>query len=147
MTLCSRSPLACIPEAFSKVSVDSVIQQFWVLNKFFPVPVFITHRKTPRLFRIRAFNLKPGDDLLSHGETPHYHRRGHVSLLSSGWDQVVPCLYGRQANWLETRTVLLCYEQRQIYFQIGSVNKLINHCAFSRSFSSRFHANHKRFHV
>ena len=29
--------------------------------------------------------LKPGDDLLSHGETPHYHRRCTVSLLSSEW--------------------------------------------------------------
>ena len=37
------------------------------------------------------------DDLLSHGEAPHYHRRCVVSLLSSGWDQVVPTLYGRQA--------------------------------------------------
>src|SRR5690606_36347311 len=37
------------------------------------------------------------DALLSHGEAPHYHRRGVVSLLSSGWDQVVPTLYGRQA--------------------------------------------------
>ena len=43
----------------------------------------------------------PGDDLLSHGETPHYHRRCTVSLLSSGWIQVVPMLYGRQANWLD----------------------------------------------
>ena len=40
------------------------------------------------------------DDLLSHGETPHYHRRCAVSLLSSGWSQVVPALYGRQANGL-----------------------------------------------
>ncbi|RMS89272.1 hypothetical protein ALP58_03937, partial [Pseudomonas savastanoi] len=40
------------------------------------------------------FNLD--DDLLSHGETPHYHRRYIVSLLSSGWDQVVPMFYGRQ---------------------------------------------------
>lgn len=37
------------------------------------------------------------DDLLSHGETPHYHRRCIVSLLSSERDQVVPTLYGRQA--------------------------------------------------
>src|SRR5690606_41129559 len=35
------------------------------------------------------FDLKPDDDLLSHGETPQYHRRRAVSLLSSGWDQVV----------------------------------------------------------
>ena len=40
---------------------------------------------------------KLDNDLLSHGETPHYHRRYIVSLLSSGWDQVVPMLYGRQA--------------------------------------------------
>ena len=41
-----------------------------------------------------------GDDLLSHGETPHYHRRYVVSLQSSGRDLVVPTLYLRQANWL-----------------------------------------------
>ena len=41
---------------------------------------------------------EPDDDLLSHEETSHYHRRGAVSLLSSGWDQVVPTRYGRQAN-------------------------------------------------
>ena len=34
--------------------------------------------------------IEPDDDLLSHGETPHYHRRCAVSLLSSGWFQVVP---------------------------------------------------------
>lgn len=36
------------------------------------------------------FMLDPGDDLLSHGEAPHYHRRSYVSLLSSEWIQVVP---------------------------------------------------------
>ena len=45
----------------------------------------------------RGFGVKLDDDLLSHGETPHYHRRCIVSLLSSEWDQVVPTLYGRQA--------------------------------------------------
>lgn len=39
-----------------------------------------------------------GSDLLSHGETPHYHRRCFVSLLSSAWSQVGPKRYGRQAN-------------------------------------------------
>uniref|UniRef100_UPI003979CF5E hypothetical protein n=1 Tax=Citrobacter braakii TaxID=57706 RepID=UPI003979CF5E len=29
--------------------------------------------------------LMPGSSLLSHGETPHYHRRYGVSLLSSAW--------------------------------------------------------------
>ncbi len=43
-----------------------------------------------------VLELNLDDDLLSHGETPHYHRRCIVSLLSSGWDQVVPMLYGRQ---------------------------------------------------
>ena len=45
------------------------------------------------------------DDLLSHGETPHYHRRCIVSLLSSGWDQVVPMLYGRQEIRVPKRAV------------------------------------------
>ena len=31
------------------------------------------------------FYLKSGGVLLSHGETPHYHRRWCVSLLSSEW--------------------------------------------------------------
>ena len=43
--------------------------------------------------------LEPGDVLLSHGETPHYHRRYCVSLLSSAWNQVGPQCYGRQANF------------------------------------------------
>ncbi len=38
------------------------------------------------------WNIKPGDVLLSHGETPHYHRRCTVSLPSSEWDRVVPIL-------------------------------------------------------
>ena len=40
-----------------------------------------------------------GDALLSHGETPHYHRRSFVSLLSSKWDQVEPKRYGRQTKY------------------------------------------------
>ena len=34
-------------------------------------------------------------------DLPHYHRRKVVSLLSSGWIQVVPTRYCRQTNWLE----------------------------------------------
>ncbi len=45
-----------------------------------------------------SFYLMPGSSLLSHGETPHYHRRYGVSLLSSAWGQVGPPRYGRQAN-------------------------------------------------
>ena len=40
----------------------------------------------------------PGDDLLSHGEAPHYHWRRRVSLLSSVRDQVGHHRYGRQAE-------------------------------------------------
>ena len=45
----------------------------------------------------------PDDVLLSHGETPHYHWRRAVSLLSSGWDQVVHTRYRRQAKLDNTR--------------------------------------------
>ena len=60
--------------------------------------------KTPSALAdgVSEFNLD--DDLLSHGETPHYHRRYIVSLLSSGWDQVVPMLYGRQEIRVLTRS-------------------------------------------
>ncbi len=58
-------------------------------------------RRIRHLFRTNAkkaqssdcallLNLMPGSSLLSHGETPHYHRRYGVSLLSSAWDQVGP---------------------------------------------------------
>ena len=62
------------------------------------------------VFRLSLlFYLMPGSSLLSHGETPHYHRRYGVSLLSSAWGQVGPPRYGRQANSvLSTRHVLTC---------------------------------------
>ena len=62
------------------------------------------------VFRLSlSFYLMPGSSLLSHGETPHYHRRYGVSLLSSAWGQVGPPRYGRQANSvLSTRPVLTC---------------------------------------
>jgi hypothetical protein len=49
------------------------------------------------------------DDLLSHGESPHYHRRRVVSLLSSERDQVVPTRYGRQTIrlWCAERLFLI----------------------------------------
>ena len=57
---------------------------------------FTRKNKTPSAFADGVLEFNLDDDLLSHGETPHYHRRCIVSLLSSGWDQVVPTLYGRQ---------------------------------------------------
>ena len=67
--------------------------------------------KTPSAFAngVSEFNLD--DDLLSHGETPHYHRRCIVSLLSSGWDQVVPMLYGRQEIRVLSRDLLASLQQ------------------------------------
>ncbi len=57
-----------------------------------------------QLSHISTLNLMPGSSLLSHGETPHYHRRYGVSLLSSAWGQVGPPRYGRQANsWCSKR--------------------------------------------
>ncbi len=67
-------------------------------------PQETTHRQTTDktkgpVFRLSLLlNLMPGSSLLSHGETPHYHRRYGVSLLSSAWGQVGPPRYGRQAN-------------------------------------------------
>ncbi len=62
-----------------------------------------------QLSHISTLNLMPGSSLLSHGETPHYHRRYGVSLLSSAWGQVGPPRYGRQANSvLSTCPVLTC---------------------------------------
>ena len=57
------------------------------------------HKKKGPVFRLSlSFYLMPGSSLLSHGETPHYHRRYGVSLLSSAWGQVGPPRYRRQAN-------------------------------------------------
>ncbi len=67
-------------------------------------PQETTHRQTTDktkgpVFRLSLlFYLMSGSSLLSHGETPHYHRRYGVSLLSSAWGQVGPPRYGRQAN-------------------------------------------------
>ena len=65
---------------------------------------------------VLEFNLD--DDLLSHGETPHYHRRCIVSLLSSGWDQVVPTLYGRQEIRVLTRDRLASLQQIGYVIQV-----------------------------
>ncbi len=62
------------------------------------------HRQTTDKTKSSVFRLSfplylmPGSSLLSHGETPHYHRRYGVSLLSSAWGQVGPPRYRRQAN-------------------------------------------------
>ncbi len=59
------------------------------------------------------------DDLLSHGETPHYHRRCIVSLLSSGWDQVVPMLYGRQEIRVLSRGLVASLQQIGYVIEVG----------------------------
>lgn len=40
--------------------------------------------------------LDSGNDLLSHGLSPHYHRRCSVSLPGSEWSRVVPLRYDHQ---------------------------------------------------
>ena len=77
--------------------------------------------KTPAAHATGVFYSKPGDDLLSHGESPHYHRRYFVSLLSSGWDQVVPKLFGRQAK--------LVMKIRLLSSSIESVVVALHFCA------------------
>ena len=59
----------------------------------------------------RGLELKPGSVLLSHGETPHYHRRWAVSLPSSVWDRVVPTRHCCQANCLKN---LNCFKYLRI---------------------------------
>ncbi|MVW88625.1 hypothetical protein EI969_22230, partial [Pseudomonas sp. PB101] len=46
-------------------------------------PTMRRKNKTPTAFAIGVSEFNLDDDLLSHGETPHYHRRCIVSLLSS----------------------------------------------------------------
>ena len=67
---------------------------------------------------VLEFNLD--DDLLSHGETPHYHRRCIVSLLSSGWDQVVPMLYGRQEIRVPSRDQMASLQQIGYVTAVGA---------------------------
>ena len=92
--------------------------------------------KTPIAFAIGVSEFNLDDDLLSHGETPHYHRRCIVSLLSSGWDQVVPMLYGRQeircadssfdasANWVCNSFV--CFLELSVRFVFTHRNSLLS---------------------
>ena len=43
-----------------------------------------------------GLGIQSGDALLSHGESPHYHRHYGILLLSSEWSQVELPHYGRQ---------------------------------------------------
>ena len=64
-----------------------------------PACRFSTYKRKKAILPDGLFTcLMPGSSLLSHGETPHYHRRYGVSLLSSAWGQVGPPRYSRQAN-------------------------------------------------
>ena len=95
--------------------------------------VVSTQKQNPYLHTqigVSEFNLD--DDLLSHGEAPHYHRRCVVSLLSSGWDQVVPTLYGRQEilaakssfNASANRVCDICGSQNFRFFRLHHRNLL-----------------------
>ena len=60
-------------------------------------------RKTPPPVGSGDLDEAPGDDLLLHA-CAHYHRRGCVSLPSSGWDRVVPQRYGHQGDGWRVRS-------------------------------------------
>ena len=55
-------------------------------------------KKTTKTIKeiIFVVRVDPGNVLLSHGETPYYHRRCASSLPSSKWDRVVPTRYVHQ---------------------------------------------------
>ena len=59
-------------------------------------------KKTPGSNAVGGFGIKSLTMTYSHMGEPHYHRRWSVSRLSSGWDQVVPDRYGRQAKRMIT---------------------------------------------
>ena len=88
--------------------------------------------KTPTAFAIGVSEFNLDDDLLSHGETPHYHRRCIVSLLSSGWDQVVPTPYGRQDIRVLTRDWLASLQQIGYVIQVFCEQRELSvHCVFT----------------
>ena len=55
-------------------------------------------KKTTKTIKEIIFVIKvdPDNVLLSHGETPYYHRRCASSLPNSARDRVVPTRYGHQ---------------------------------------------------
>ena len=71
---------------------------------------------------MKGYEKEPGDNLLSHGETPHYHRRSFVSLLSSRWIQVGQNGYRRQAKLVMVR---MCAYQKSLNLY-GQVNQPIS---------------------
>ncbi len=61
-------------------------------------------------------NLMPGSSLLSHGETPHYHRRYGVSLLSSALENGINAnlLFKWRQQWREGKLLLPSSESPQL---------------------------------
>lgn len=53
-------------------------------------------KQKPRSIATTGLSIQSGDALLSHGESPHYHRHYGILLLSSEWIQVELPHYGRQ---------------------------------------------------
>ena len=77
--------------------------------------------------------LMPGSSLLSHGETPHYHRRYGVSLLSSAWGQVGPPRYRRQANSLCSSCVFCAHTALAA---LASVSHILMYASSIASFAA-----------
>ena len=74
-----------------------------------------------KYWEICRIKKEPGDNLLSHGETPHYHRRAFLSLLSSIWIQVGQNGYRRQAK---LGVVKMCIQNHSIYM-VKSISLLV----------------------
>ena len=77
-----------------------------VLLHYYRQKILLFTKYTKQMYLV---NKKPGSDLLSHGESPHYHRHYNISLLSSAWDQVV----------------LLHYYRQKILYLLNTLNKCI----------------------
>ena len=67
-----------------------------ILNPGTKKPTWIALTSSKWAFWFLKKENKPGNDLLSHSLSLHYHRRYSVSLPGSEWDRVVPLRYGHQ---------------------------------------------------
>jgi hypothetical protein len=65
-------------------------------------------KKNRPAFRLSGFGYKALAMTYSYMREAHYHRRGCVSLPSSGWDRVVPQRYGRQGEGGGSRLIKDC---------------------------------------
>ena len=85
---------------FSSISL-LLIRRGLRAEKYLSLIVNRLQKKSPTSL-LDEIGLIPGDDLLSQGLSPHYHRRYSVSLPGSEWDRVVPLCSGHQKEGFES---------------------------------------------